>query len=158
MTSANNHAYGWLVFTFVCGHPIFAHLSALQQLEISWPTMPRARSAIATKPCIRLVAACPQNSSCGERRRLKAKHLWAGLASQWDKLRARLFTQKVTHLGRIHLYERLFLLQFGTQERFCEAEYRGYDDWEVFFWTIAMSTIPRYCEDCHGHSTSLGKE
>ena len=27
----------------------FAHLSALQQLEISWPTMPRARSAIATK-------------------------------------------------------------------------------------------------------------
>ena len=27
----------------------FAHLSALQQLEISWPTMPRAWSAIATK-------------------------------------------------------------------------------------------------------------
>ena len=26
-----------------------------------------------------------------------------------------------------------------------------------FFWSIAMSTIPRYCEDFHGHSTSLGK-
>ena len=26
-----------------------------------------------------------------ERRRLKAKHLWAGLAPQWDNLRARLF-------------------------------------------------------------------
>ena len=27
-----------------------------------------------------------------------------------------------------------------------------------FFCSIAMSTIPRYSEDCHGHSTSLGKE
>ena len=27
----------------------FAHLPHLQQLEIIWPTMPRARSAIATK-------------------------------------------------------------------------------------------------------------
>ena len=66
-----------------------------------------------------------------ERRRLKAKHLWAGLAPQWDKLRARLFTQKVPHLSRDHLYERLFLLKFGTQQRFREAEYRGHDYWEV---------------------------
>ena len=28
----------------------------------------------------------------------------------------------------------------------------------IFFCSVAMSTIPRYCEDCHGHSTSLGKE
>ena len=28
----------------------------------------------------------------------------------------------------------------------------------LFFELIAMSTIPRYCEDYHGHSTSLGKE
>ena len=39
-----------------------------------------------------------------ERRRLKAKHLWAGLDPQWDKLRERLFTQKVTNLSTDHLY------------------------------------------------------
>ena len=32
-----------------------------------------------------------------ERRRLKAKHLWAGLAPQWDNLRARLFSPCVTN-------------------------------------------------------------
>ena len=64
-----------------------------------------------------------------ERRRLKAKHLLAGLAPQWDNLRTRLFSQKVTHLSS--LYERLFLLKFGTQQRFREAEYRGRDYWEV---------------------------
>ena len=62
-----------------------------------------------------------------ERRRLKVKHLWAGLDPQWDKLRERLFTQKVTNLNRNHLYERLFLNKFGTQQRFREAEYRGCD-------------------------------
>ena len=66
-----------------------------------------------------------------ERRRLKAKHLRAGLDPQWDKLRERLFTQKVTNLSRDHLYERLFSLKFGTQQRFLEAEYRGHDYWVV---------------------------
>ena len=49
-----------------------------------------------------------------ERRRLKAEHLWAGLAPQWNNLRARLW-QKVTYLSTEHLYERFFLLKFGTQ-------------------------------------------
>jgi len=66
-----------------------------------------------------------------ERRRLQAKHLWAGLAPQWDNLRARLFSENVTNLSREQLYARLFLLQFGTQQRFREAEYRGRDYWVV---------------------------
>ena len=66
-----------------------------------------------------------------ERRRLKAKHLWAGLDPQWDKLRERLFTRHVTNLSKDHLYERLFLDKFGTQQRFREAEYCGHDYWEV---------------------------
>ena len=39
-----------------------------------------------------------------------AKHLWAGLAPQWDNLRARLFFHNVTNL---------------RQQRFREAEYRA---------------------------------
>ena len=43
----------WVLFVVLVGFALdiqsFAHLSALQQLEISWPTMPRARSADATK-------------------------------------------------------------------------------------------------------------
>ena len=66
-----------------------------------------------------------------ERRRLKAKHLWAGLAPQWDNLRARLLSPCVTNLSREDLYARLFLLQFGTRQRFREAEYRGRDYWEA---------------------------
>ena len=31
----------------------------------------------------------------------------------------------------LSLYERLFSLKFGTQQRFLEAEYRGHDYWEV---------------------------
>ena len=46
-------------------------------------------------------------------------------------MRARLFSQKVTHLSKEHLFDRLFLLKFGTQQRFREAEYRGRDYWEV---------------------------
>ena len=38
---------------------------------------------------------------------------------------------KVTNLSREHLYARLFLLQFCTQQRFREAEYRGRDYWVV---------------------------
>jgi len=53
------------------------------------------------------------------------------LDPQWDKLRERLFTQIVTNLSRDHLYERLFLNEFVTQQRFREAEYRGHDYWEV---------------------------
>ena len=66
-----------------------------------------------------------------ERQRLKAKHLWAGLAPQWDNLRARLFSLCVANLSGEDLYARLFLLQFGTQQRFREAEYRGRDYWVV---------------------------
>ena len=60
-----------------------------------------------------------------ERRRLKAKHLWVEL--EWDKLRERLFTRHVTNQSWDHLYARLFLNKFGTQQRFREAEYRGHD-------------------------------
>ena len=66
-----------------------------------------------------------------ERWRLKAKHLWAGLAPQWDSLRARMFCPCVTNLSREDLYARLFLLQFGTQQRLRETEYRGRDYWVV---------------------------
>ena len=62
-----------------------------------------------------------------ERRRLKAKHLWVELDPQWDKLRERLFTRHVTNQSWDHLYARLFLNKFGTQQRFREAEYRGHD-------------------------------
>ena len=37
------------VFAFILGHPVFCAVSALEQLEINWPTMLQARSAIATK-------------------------------------------------------------------------------------------------------------
>jgi len=57
--------------------------------------------------------------------------LWAGLAPQWDNLRARLFSPCVTNLSREDLYARLFLLQFGTQQWFREAEYRARDYWGV---------------------------
>ena len=65
-----------------------------------------------------------------ERRRLKAEHLWAGLAPQWNNLRARL-SQKVTHLSREHLYERLFLLKLAHNNVFVSLQYRGRDYWEV---------------------------
>ena len=37
----------------------------------------------------------------------------------------------VTNQSWDHLYARHFLNKFGTQQRFCEAEYRGHDYWEV---------------------------
>ena len=62
-----------------------------------------------------------------ERRRLKARHIWVALNPQWIKLKERLFTRHVTNLGWGALHERLFLNKYGSQQRFYENEYQGYD-------------------------------
>ena len=62
-----------------------------------------------------------------ERRRLKTRHIWVALNPQWIKLKERLFTRHVTNLGWGVLHERLFLNKYGSQQRFYENEYQGYD-------------------------------